>query len=548
MWCFNPKAPQYQTSESMTNSQIADNLKLTANLLELLEDNPFKIKSLLNASFKIDKLEVDLDALSQQEIEKVEGIGKSTAAKINELNQTGTTAELQELFSKVPLGVIQMMDVKGIGPKKVAMLWKNLAIESPGELLYACNENRLVELKGFGEKTQSAIKKSIEFSLSNQGKYLYAEIEEEAENVLLQLQQKYPQEQFSYVGAFRRKIEIIEGLEILTTKADLDLNEIEFNVPIAIEMIVAAPQNFGTELFKLSASDAFLNAFDVKGGVIGQNALEEDIFAKNKLPYIMPSLRENAQVLNMAAQGSLSDIVQLNDITGIFHVHTKYSDGASTIKDMAAAVQAKGMHYIGITDHSRSAFYANGLTAERVLQQHQEIDALNTSFAPFKIFKGIESDILNDGNLDYEEDILKQFDFVIASVHSVLKMDIERATSRLLKAIENPYTSMLGHMTGRLLLSREGYPLHTQKIIDACAANKVIIELNANPYRLDIDWRLISACIEKGVQISINPDAHSIAGLDDVQYGIYVAQKGLLTKEMCFNAQGLSAIEATFKS
>jgi DNA polymerase (family 10) len=182
------------------------------------------------------------------------------------------------------------------------------------------------------------------------------------------------------------------------------------------------------------------------------------------------------------------------------------------------------------------------------LQQHQEIEALNTSFAPFKIFKGIESDILNDGNLDYEEDILKQFDFVIASIHSVLKMDIDRATNRLIKAIENPYTTMLGHMTGRLLLSREGYPLHIQKIIDACAANKVIIELNANPYRLDIDWRLIMSCMEKGVQISINPDAHSIAGLDDVKYGIYVAQKGLLTKEMCFNAQDLNTIVATFKS
>ena len=532
----------------MTNSKIADNLKLTANLLELLEDNPFKIKSLLNASFKIDKLEVDLDALSQQEIEKVEGIGKSTASKINELNQTGTTTELQELFLKVPIGVIQMMDVKGIGPKKVALLWKNLAIESPGELLYACNENRLVELKGFGEKTQSAIKKSIEFTLSNQGKYLFAEIEDEAENILKQLQHKYPLEQFSYVGAFRRKFEIIEGLEILTTKTDLALEEIEFNAHIAIEIKLATPQNFGTELFKLSASNEFLSAFDIKCGYVEQDALEEDIFLKNNLSYIMPSMREYGQVINLAQDGRLSDIIQLNDLKGIFHVHTKYSDGASTVKDMAAAVQAKGMQYIGITDHSRSAFYANGLTAERVLQQHQEIEALNKSFAPFKIFKGIESDILNDGSLDYEDDILKQFDFVIASVHSVLKMDVERATNRLLKAIENPYTTMLGHMTGRLLLSREGYPLHMQKIIDACAANKVIIELNANPYRLDIDWRFISSCMDKGVQVSINPDAHSIKGLDDVQYGIYVAQKGLLTKQMCFNAHSLNDIEQVFKS
>lgn len=531
----------------MTNSEIADNLKLTANLLELLEENPFKIKSLLNASFRVDKLETDLHSLSHQEIEKVEGIGKSIAAKIDELNQTGTTVELQELFSKVPVGVIQMMDVKGIGPKKVAMLWKNLGIESPGELLYACNENRLVELKGFGEKTQSAIKKSIEFSLSNQGKYLYAEIEEEAQGILSELQTKYPQEQFSYVGSFRRKCEIIEQLDLLTTKEDLQTDEITFNVPVALEIKLATAQNFGSELFNLSASDEFLAAFNHKYGLIEQNASEEEIFSKNRLPYINPSLREKVHVITMAEQGKINEIVQANDITGIFHVHTKYSDGASTIKDMAAAVQAKGMHYIGITDHSRSAFYANGLTAERVLQQHQEIDTLNKTFAPFKIFKGIESDILNDGSLDYEDEILKQFDFVIASVHSVLKMDIDRATSRLIKAIENPYTTMLGHMTGRLLLSREGYPLHTQKIIDACAAHQVIIELNANPYRLDIDWRFIMSCMEKGVQISINPDAHSIAGLNDVQYGLYVAQKGLLTKEMCFNAKSLTEIASAFK-
>lgn len=531
----------------MTNSEIADNLKLTANLLELLDENPFKIKSLLNASFKIDKLEADLHKLSQTEIEKVEGIGKSIAAKIHELNQSGTTAELQELLNKVPAGVVQMMDIKGIGPKKVAMLWKNLGIESPGELLYACNENRLVELKGFGEKTQAAIKKSIEFSLSNQGKYLYAEIEQEANRILNDLQQQFPEEKFSFVGAFGMKCEIIEMLEILTTKQGIDETAVQLNVPLAFRLRLVSVSQYASELFKLSSSGDFLKAFEAHYGIQEESVSEEALFASNGLPYIKPSLRESAEVLTMAKNNQLNHIVELSDITGIFHVHTKYSDGASTIKEMASAVQAKGMHYIGITDHSRSAFYANGLTADRVLQQHQEIDLLNKSFAPFKIFKGIESDILNDGNLDYEEDILKQLDFVIASVHSVLKMDIDRATARLIKAIENPYTTMLGHMTGRLLLSREGYPLHTQKIIDACAANKVIIELNANPYRLDIDWRLIAACLNKGVQISINPDAHSIAGLNDVQYGMHVAQKGLLTKAMCFNAQSLSEIEMFFK-
>ena len=531
----------------MTNSEIADNLKLTANLLELLDDNPFKIKSLLSASFKVDKMEVDLHTLGQQEIEKLESIGKSTAAKINELNQTGTTTELQQLLQRVPKGVIQMMFIKGIGPKKVAMLWKNLDVESPGELLYACNENRLVELKGFGEKTQAAIKKSIEYSQSNEGKFLYAEIEEEAENILAQLQNNYPEEQFSFTGAFRRKCETIEELEILSTIAGIEQSTLVINTPIALKITFVESQKFVTELFKTTATTNFLDAFNAKYTLHENTISEEEIFTKVGLPYLIPSIRESGNAIDFAAQNKINDLIQLNHITGIFHVHTKYSDGASTIKDMAAAVKAKGMQYIGITDHSRSAFYANGLTSERVLQQHQEIDELNKTFAPFKIFKGIESDILYDGNLDYEEDILKQFDFVIASVHSVLKMDVEKATNRLLKAIENPYTTMLGHMTGRLLLSREGYPLHTQKIIDACAANKVIIELNANPYRLDIDWRLISHCMKKGVSISINPDAHSILGIDDLQYGIYVAQKGLLNKEMCFNAKCLTDIESYFE-
>jgi DNA polymerase (family 10) len=532
----------------MINSEIADILKLTANLLELLDDNPFKIKSLLNASFKIDKLAIDLADLNQSELEKVEGIGKSIAAKIHELNQKGTTAELQDLLHKVPRGVIEMMAIKGIGPKKVAMLWKNLAIESPGELLYACNENRLVELKGFGEKTQAAIKKSIEFNLANQGKFLFAEIEEEANHIILLLKQNFPDELFSFTGHFRMKNEIIERLELLSTKNDINFLTLGINPSIAIEIITINTLNFAAELFRRSASSNFLNAFNAKYHVPDQGDSEEAIFELNKLPYIMPSLRESEQAIQMAERGTLNQIIELNNITGIFHVHTKYSDGANSLKDMAKAVQEKGMQYIGITDHSRSAFYANGLSAERVLEQHNEINELNNTMAPFRIFKGIESDILNDGSLDYEEDILKEFDFVIASVHSVLKMDIDRATARLIRAIENPYTTMLGHMTGRLLLSREGYPLHTTKIIDACAANHVIIELNANPYRLDIDWRNIAYCTEKGVQISINPDAHSIVGLDDVKYGIYAAQKGLLTNEMCFNAKPLDKIISFLKS
>lgn len=229
-------------------------------------------------------------------------------------------------------------------------------------------------------------------------------------------------------------------------------------------------------------------------------------------------------------------LIEETDIKGVIHSHTTYSDGLHTLREMAEYSKSLGFEYIVITDHSKSAFYANGLKPERVLAQMEEIDALNAELAPFKIYKGIESDILGDGSLDYEEDILKQFDVIIASVHSNLKMDKEKATTRLINAIKNPYTTILGHPTGRLLLSREGYPIDHMAIIDACAEHQVAIELNANPYRLDLDYEWIPYAMEKGVKISINPDAHSKEGIHDIRYGVLAARKGGLTKEMCFNA------------
>jgi DNA polymerase (family X) len=227
-------------------------------------------------------------------------------------------------------------------------------------------------------------------------------------------------------------------------------------------------------------------------------------------------------------------------LQGVIHTHTTYSDGLNTLSEMAHYAKTKGFKYIGITDHSKAAFYANGLKEERLYQQWAEIDALNKTFTDFTILKGIESDILNDGSLDYAEGILKQFDFIIASIHTNLKMDIDKATTRLIKAIENPYTTILGHPTGRLLLSREGYPIDYQKVIDACAANRVAIELNAHPYRLDLDWTKISMAMDKGVLIGIHPDAHSCAGIDHVQYGVFAAQKGGLEPKNCLNCLNIN--------
>ncbi|HNM27724.1 MAG TPA: PHP domain-containing protein, partial [Saprospiraceae bacterium] len=262
------------------------------------------------------------------------------------------------------------------------------------------------------------------------------------------------------------------------------------------------------------------------------------------LPFIAPELREQSAVVQTARAGQLPQLIEENELRGILHVHTTWSDGLHSLRDMAEYVRSLGFDYIGITDHSQSAFYANGLKPDRVLQQMDEIDALNAELAPFRIFKGIESDILNDGELDYEPDLLARFDFVIASVHSNLKMSREKATARVLRAIENPHTSILGHPTGRLLLSREGYPLDWEAIFDACARHKVVIELNANPYRLDLDWTLIPEATRRGIPVSINPDAHSKDGVHDTRYGVFAARKGGLTAAQCLNTKSLDDFSA----
>jgi DNA polymerase (family 10) len=529
----------------MTTEEIAHQLKLTAQLMELHEENPFKVKSIANAAFKLDKTDVALEGLSLQELEKIEGIGKSIASKINELQTTGMLKELTEMLVKTPAGIIDMLGIKGIGPKKVGQLWRELQVESVGELLYACTENRLTSLKGFGAKTQDQVKKQIEFHQSNRGKFHYASLEDFANDLVEKLKNKYKTELGSLTGDMRRKNEIIDKIEIvIATDEQVDITELENKYAVAISIITCKPEAFYATLFKTTANTAHLEL--LTPSTLQHPASEKEIYEAYQLPYIEPELREGLTEIELARVNKLPRLVEFTDLRGILHNHSTYSDGIHTLKEMAEHCKKLGYEYLGICDHSQSAFYANGLKPERVEEQQKEIDQLNAQLQPFKIFKGIESDILNDGSLDYTTDVLKTFDFVVASVHSNLKMTEEKATSRIIKAIENPYTTILGHPTGRLLLSRAGYPIDHKKIIDACAANKVIIELNAHPYRLDIDWRWIPYCLEKGVKISINPDAHEKNGYNDMKYGTYVARKGMLTKDMCFNALNREEMEAYF--
>ncbi|MFD0792276.1 helix-hairpin-helix domain-containing protein [Mucilaginibacter litoreus] len=553
----------------MENKQIARTFRLLSQLMELHEVNPFKIKSIANAAFKIDKLPFNIDGKTQDELEKTEGIGKSTAAKIIELLQTGTITELEDMIAKTPEGIVEMMGIKGIGPKKIAIIWKELGIENLGELYYACNENRLIEAKGFGLKTQEEIKKVIEFRMAGNGKFLYAQVEEEAHELMEEIRAVFPDALKHFAGEFRRLSEVISELVIVIGSIDQQIaynalvnSDILSNVSLngthvsgelksglLVDIICVQRSQYYKELFINTGSEEHVDAVMKRiSNELESPASEELIYEKANLTWIQPELREGTTFIQKANNNQLPTLITYHDLKGALHNHSTWSDGVNTLEEMALYCRDElKLQYLGICDHSKSAFYAKGLSIERVLQQQEEIDHLNKRLEGFHIFKGIESDILNDGALDYPEEILQRFDFIVASVHSNLKMDKEKATARIIKAIENPYTTILGHPTGRLLLSRRGYEIDYEKVIDACAANNVVIEINANPLRLDLDWRWHHYALEKGVMLSINPDAHRTSRLQDMKYGVYIARKGGITKEQCLNALPLDEIKKVFE-
>ncbi|MES2454024.1 MAG: helix-hairpin-helix domain-containing protein [Bacteroidota bacterium] len=554
----------------MENKAIARTLRLLSQLMELHNENPFKIKSVANAAFKVDKLPYPIKSKSLEEIAQVDGLGKSISAKVWELLQTGTMAELQNILNETPEGIIEMLGIKGIGPKKILIIWKELGIENIGELYYACNENRLIEAKGFGLKTQEEIKKIIEFQMAAHGKFLYAQaeplVDKLFEDLSLWLNTLGNEPLLGIAGAYRRRMEIVEEIE-LVVGADQELKDqikafepLQFDVKDENTLVALSPFGLKIYLHLGSKADFYLNLFRFTGNEAhvrevlklagnGPFATEEEIYQQAGLYFIEPELREGLGEIELAKANQLPELIRYEDLKGSLHNHSNWSDGVHTLEEMALYCRDHlQLEYLGMCDHSKSAFYANGLNEQRVFGQHQEIDALNVKLAPFKIFKGIESDILYDGSLDYPDEILKTFDFVVASVHSILRMDEEKATSRLIKAIENPYTTILGHPTGRLLLSRKGYPIDYAKVIDACAANKVVIEINANPLRLDLDWRWHRYALDKGVLLSVNPDAHRMEGFNDMRYGVLVARKGGLSSAQCLNAFSLKEISEYFNN
>jgi len=560
----------------LENKDILRAFRLAASLMELHDENPFKIRSYTNAVAVLERMEMPLSGQSATQLEQIEGVGKALAAKIVEISQTGSFAELDQYLAATPPGVVEMLRIKGIGPKKIRAIWKDLGVETAEALLEACEKNELSALKGFGAKTQETIKNALLYNQQSKGKALYAEVETLAYHLRDFLRDKLKTSQVEVAGEIRRRLEVIEKIslvvatdnpqqvsDILKTIPELEQEETqsgpfvwrgrETTSGLAVEFKLTAPTSFVNELFRATGSEAHLTGLFSNTDCLllvarkEKYTSEEDIYASAGMAYVHPEMREGRNELLLAKENALPELLTDNDLRGILHNHTTYSDGANTLEQMAVYCRDKGYDYLGICDHSKSAFYANGLQEFRIREQHKEMDKLNQQLAPFRIFKGIESDILADGSLDYSDEVLASFDFVVASIHSNLKMDIVKATDRLVGAIQNPYTTILGHPTGRLLLRREGYPVDFKTVIDACAEQEVIIEINANPWRLDLDWRWVEYALSKNVLLSINPDAHSTEGYHDMRYGVYMGRKGGLTREMTFNTFSLEEVAAHFE-
>ncbi|NCX95035.1 MAG: DNA polymerase/3'-5' exonuclease PolX [Chitinophagia bacterium] len=545
----------------MLNTVIADRFTLLAQLMELHGEDPFRIKTYTNVAYTIEKLPTEVTEMTDADLFGVKGIGASTGKKIRELLATGSMGALEDVLQKTPPGLLKLLQVKGLGAKKVAVIWHELGIESLPELEYACNENRLVTLKGFGAKTQSAILESINFLIQSEGFWLYAEAKQLSDELIEALKTQFPYELWQPTGAVRRQEDTLAQLDILTTcsLSLLHAHYAKMEGYTLVEgqgcLLVAQPQYpkvniisvskeiYYRQWFVTTCTDDFLASFTAKYKLPDAIDAEEDIFKANGIDYIPAAMRNGVFFAFELNDKPLPKLIEVADIKGVIHSHSTWSDGSHTLLEMAEGAKKRGLQYLVITDHSQTAVYANGLKLERVAEQHAEIERLNRQLAPFKILKGIESDILVDGNLDYTPEVLQTFDVVIASVHSGFKMDEERATQRLITAIANPYTTILGHPTGRILLGRAGYPINHKAIIDACAIHNVVIEINANPHRLDLDWTWVTYAMQKGVLLSINPDAHHINGIDDIKWGVAAAQKAGLTAACNLSSFTLEELE-----
>lgn len=570
----------------MDKKSVVAALEEIATLLELAGANPFKSRAFQNGARTLQSYDADLAAgLASGELAKLKGVGKGLLTEIQALLETGKSPALEELRAEVPAGLLEMIHVPGLGPKRVKLLYDQLGISSLGELEYACNENRLVQLEGFGPKTQEKILRGIDTIRRFSGRHLLSDAWSTADRLVARVGAIAGVQQIELAGSIRRRKETIKDVDLLVCAEDParvhgqftsmdDVAEIigsgdtkssvRLDSGIQVDLRTVTPQQFPFALLYFTGSkehntrlrqrakdrDLKLNEyglFPTGADVSLACASEDEIYAELGLHPIPPELREDRGEFEAAEAGAFDELVREQDIRGVLHNHTTYSDGAHSVREMAEAARALGWQYLGLSDHSQSAFYANGLKADAIARQHEEIDEVNASFDDFVVLKGIESDILRDGSLDYDDEILARMDFVVASVHGNFNLSEKEQTERCIRAVQNPYTTVLGHPTGRLLLARDGFTLDLNAVIDAAAEVGCAIELNANPQRLDLDWRELRRATARGVRISIGPDAHRTEGLTDLRYGVAVARKGWVTPAQVLNTLDLSALRALLR-
>lgn len=547
----------------MTNKEIARALKQTARLLALTDAGAFRIRAYERAARTVQELDQPVaDMPIPDALVSLPGIGKGIASQIAELLARGSHTVLDELLSAVPPGLMDVLRIRGLGPGKVRTLWHSLGVTSLRDLEQAALSGQLSALPGFGEKTIRSLLEQIALVRTYLTRRRYADVYPAADALFGQWSATEGVERVALTGAFRRGLETVDGLDLLLVLTEGSPAEATWlactpgepaPVPcrttllpdgFPVRLFRTTPVGFGTALFETTGSDVFLEGWISMHGPLPRHREEAELFEAAGEPFLAPELRETWPPLRLPE----ARLITVTDLCGSLHNHSTYSDGAHTLAEMANAALERDLAYFGICDHSRSLRIARGMDLETVRRQQAEIHALNEARArrgdPFRILSGIESDILEDGGLDYPDDVLASFDLVVASVHSGFNMSREQATARIVRAVANPYTDILGHPTGRLLLTREGYPVDHDAILDACARHGVAIELNASPHRLDLDWRWIGKATQRGIPIAINPDAHAIDQLDQVQWGVVAARKGGLTPEMCLNAWPLDRLRS----
>lgn len=573
----------------MDKKRVAEILEEMGTILDLQGANPFRSRAFHNGAIIVGGLADDLaEIVRAKTLTEIDGIGKGLAQIIEDLVTTGKSDEYEALKRSIPPGLLDIMRIPGLGPKRIKLLHERLGIESVEDLKNAAEQHRLSDVEGFGEKMEQNILRRIERLKKSSDRHLLSTALTAATDVVEQLKRLPSVRQCEIAGSLRRRKETIGDIDIVVAAAEKDrpgimdsfvklgessvargdtkssivlkagincdlriVTESEF--PFAMNYFTGSKEH-NVEMRSLARRKGWsLNEYGFSP--VEEGSKKKPVVCKDEaelyeflgLRYIPPELRENMGEFDAARENRLPDLVEETDLQGTFHCHTDYSDGANTLEEMSEAVRKRGWKYWGVADHSRAAAYAGGMTVEKAKAQLKAIDALNTKLSGVRIFKGIECDIMADGSLDYQDRVLAQYEYVIASIHGKFNMTEEEATKRLIKALKNKYVTMLGHPTGRVLLSRDGYPVNMAQVIQAAADYGKAIEINAHPYRLDLDWRLVRLAREKGVLIAINPDAHNVDGLNDVRYGIGVARKGWLEKKDVLNTWSPAELEGFFR-